>query len=795
MIALTCCAAAHGQLVVADPNFVPGGGGYSSRAATYQWDDGAGENNYRFNVTGEYAMLAQYASVPGAEYITSVSIAWGGGCNGMAARVCVWEDPNDDGNPTDAVLLAVKNVVGANASSNIFNEYLLDSPVSVNGKFFVGFVVTANASQFPIRIDAQPSYVAGRLWYAVSSSTLDLNNLGSAAIPPTDWNASGGALGYEMIRASGTNGGITYQGELKEADAPAAGPVDLRFRLLSSSVGGSQIGPTALATNVALVDGRFTVQLPFEGVMFDGNARWLAIEVAPAGSGSFTALSPRQPLTAAPMAHHSYTADRSLTADSASSASWSGLIGIPPGFADGVDNDSGGDITAVVAGPGLIGGSASGSATLSVAFGTSGVLATAARSDHTHNWSELLNIPSGFADGVDNDSGGDITAVVAGTGLTGGSTSGTATLNVAFAGNGVANTAARSDHSHSISSLDASDGSPADVVQVDATGNVGVGITPTTRLHVLSSNLITGTTAAVTGGDFAVTLSTGQGMRFAYQGIQSVLADGSANNLRLNPVGGGISMFAPVNPADSVLYVDGSVGIGTVTPATLLHLASTASPTLRWQDTSAGGKSFHIGIASADDTFRIAESGVGDRVIITGTTGLVGIARVPTANRLEVEGNASKTASGSWLANSDARIKTNVRSVTNALDTLDKVRLVSFDYTPSYLAAHPGLEHRRYLNVIAQEFAQVFPDHVKPSGEKLADGSSILQVDTHPLTIYAAAAVKELNSRLKESVNAQKSTEQSLRGARGEIDRLTMENRQLRERLDQIESKLNSLSR
>ncbi len=130
--------------------------------------------------------------------------------------------------------------------------------------------------------------------------------------------------------------------------------------------------------------------------------------------------------------------------------------------------------------------------------------------------------------------------------------------------------------------------------------------------------------------------------------------------------------------------------------------------------------------------------------------GRVGIGRVSTANQLEVEGNASKTTAGSWLANSDRRIKQDIAPVTGALAKLNQVRLVSFHYTDAYRKAHALAEDRPYLNVVAQEFAQVFPEHVKSSGEKLPDGSEILQVDTYPLTIYAAAAVQELNRKVEE---------------------------------------------
>lgn len=116
-----------------------------------------------------------------------------------------------------------------------------------------------------------------------------------------------------------------------------------------------------------------------------------------------------------------------------------------------------------------------------------------------------------------------------------------------------------------------------------------------------------------------------------------------------------------------------------------------------------------------------------------------------TTDRLEVQGNASKSTSGSSLANSDVRIKADVAPVTDALETLDRVRPVGFRYTEDCLEANPDIEDREYFSVMAQQFQDVFPEHVQASGDLLEDGSPILQVDTHPLTIHCAAAVQELH--------------------------------------------------
>ncbi|MFN0134948.1 MAG: hypothetical protein ACKVS9_02400 [Phycisphaerae bacterium] len=97
---------------------------------------------------------------------------------------------------------------------------------------------------------------------------------------------------------------FSYQGQLRDNDAPASGDYDLQFRLFNDS---TQVGSTICVDNVAVVDGLFTVALDF-GSQFDGNKRSLEIGVRPAGSigdcasGGYTTLAPRQSITPAPYA-------------------------------------------------------------------------------------------------------------------------------------------------------------------------------------------------------------------------------------------------------------------------------------------------------------------------------------------------------------------------------------------------------------------------------------------------------------------------------------------------------------
>ena len=375
----------------------------------------------------------------------------------------------------------------------------------------------------------------------------------------------------------------------------------------------------------------------------------------------------------------------------------------------------------------------------------------------------------------------------------------------AFAGNGSLLTGLSATN---FSTLAASDGSPAAAVMVDANGNVGIGTNaPGSALHVNGAI----TALSFTGNGSGLTnisrLSSLDGSRtnalvVDTNGSVGIGIDAPASALDVNGTvtatsfvgnGSGLTNISKLSAADGspavALSVDnsGHVGIGTTSPGSDLTIGAGTGQTVLtingksiaytgFNLQSIGSEEWFVGMAESS-AFTIRANSASNVFTLDNNTGNLGIGRTATTNKFEVEGNASKTTAGSWLANSDKRIKQDVSTVTNALAILDHVRLVSFRYSDDYRAAHPGIVDRTYHNVIAQEFKETFPDYVKSSGEKLPNGDEILQVDTYPLTIYSAAAIQELK-REKD----------------GEIQQLKSENADLRKRLEALEKLTLSLA-
>ncbi|WP_138432283.1 tail fiber domain-containing protein [Winogradskyella algicola] len=123
--------------------------------------------------------------------------------------------------------------------------------------------------------------------------------------------------------------------------------------------------------------------------------------------------------------------------------------------------------------------------------------------------------------------------------------------------------------------------------------------------------------------------------------------------------------------------------------------------------------------------------------------GNVGIGRTPITNALEVEGNASKNVAGAWLANSDRRLKKNIKTIDgeNALNKLLALRGVTYEWNDN----QTGIDRPKNIQYgfIAQELMQVFP------GKVTKDNLGFYQTAYGDYDAVFVQAIKELNTKIE----------------------------------------------
>lgn len=128
---------------------------------------------------------------------------------------------------------------------------------------------------------------------------------------------------------------FSFQGRLRQAGGGGyvTGACDFRFSLYDADLpGGTRLGNPQTVTDVTVRDGYFAAALDF-GPVFSAEPRYLAIEVncpANGGAGPYTDLGSRAKLNAIPYAI--YAAD-------SGQVSWPQLTNVPAGFADQVDDE------------------------------------------------------------------------------------------------------------------------------------------------------------------------------------------------------------------------------------------------------------------------------------------------------------------------------------------------------------------------------------------------------------------------------------------------------------------------
>lgn len=175
----------------------------ATAASLYAVDDGSSENSIGFPAGGDIAWFNAFTVLPGQEVITNIILAWGSVADGTAASVHLWSDPNNDGNPNDAVLLQSQSTTVTSPNTDTFVTVdIPDTTLMVGDTFFVGAFASSPTGFFPAAIDQTTS--AGQSWVAGSSivGSVDLSSLSTASLLGTI--DSFGFPGNWLVRAEAT---------------------------------------------------------------------------------------------------------------------------------------------------------------------------------------------------------------------------------------------------------------------------------------------------------------------------------------------------------------------------------------------------------------------------------------------------------------------------------------------------------------------------------------------------------------------------------------------------------------
>ena len=301
------------------------------------------------------------------------------------------------------------------------------------------------------------------------------------------------------------------------------------------------------------------------------------------------------------------------------------------------------------------------------------------------------------------------------------------------------------------------------------TGNVGIGTTtPNTKLTVQTASNQNG----IVHTDGTKRIATFLGGSTCWFGTTTPhdleLMINNSPVIYLTSGRVGINDVGPSNPltVSGDANFNGSVGIGTTSPTTSLAIAGannfgTGGASIYLTNTTPGtGRTYLLG-STTGGLFQIGDvtAGLATRVVVD-SGGNVGIGTTGPTQKLHVVGNiqasGSVFASCGTLSCSDARFKTRIEPMRDALSLVERLRPVRFDWCREEFPDRQFGDQRQ-IGLIAQEVREVAPEVVQDCGD------GYLSVDYGRLTPVIVQAVKDLRAEKN-----------------AEIDRLTCENEALR---------------
>jgi len=369
---------------------------------------------------------------------------------------------------------------------------------------------------------------------------------------------------------------FAYQGRVRKDGFLINGPVDLRFSLWTAVNGGSQVGPQEERGGVIVDKGLFAVTLNFGPEAFSGDPRWIQLEVRhPAGSGTWTIVSPRQPMTATPYSLFSL-AGGEWTRIGANIHYNDGNVGIGTGSPGAKLDVAGGSIRTSDQ---LISTAATGTAPLQVTSTTMVPNLNAAQLDGfaasafgrlaaAQTWSAANTFSSALTLGTQGTSTSHAVradrTISAGTGLTGGGNL-TANRTISIANSGVGTTQLANG---AVTTAKIADGAVTNVKisAVDAS-KISSGTLPSARLAgtYSSSLLFTNPSNVYTGNELNLFGSSIAKIDFHFN-------DSPTNTARIANIDLGLRVVLPDHPTHMIWRGNGRVGIGLNSPSTKLHV-------------------------------------------------------------------------------------------------------------------------------------------------------------------------------------------------------------------------------
>ena len=110
--------------------------------------------------------------------------------------------------------------------------------------------------------------------------------------------------------------------------------------------------------------------------------------------------------------------------------------------------------------------------------------------------------------------------------------------------------------------------------------------------------------------------------------------------------------------------------------------------------------------------------------------------RDATTNEFEVNGNASKSSAGSWLGNSDARLKKDIQPLDDALQKIMQLKGITYQWNDNKtgIKRPEGIQ----MGFTAQNIKDIFPNEVS------TDAQGFLQTAYGTYDALIVEAIKEL---------------------------------------------------